>query len=290
MGRRLQLVGDFKVRLLEEIATHLREEEHNGTEHEQEDHNTDNVFNGVVRVEGDAIKRLAILVLELLDIDTVRVVGAHFVQRDDVQHNQAQQNDRQRDNVQREEAVQGDTGDQEVATYPLRQIRTDERNRTEQGDDHLSTPVGHLTPRQQVTHEGFTHQHQIDQHTEQPDQLTRLLIRAVHQATQHVQIHHHEERRCAGRVQVTQQPAILHITHDVLNGGKGTVGGGLVAHGQPDTGNQLINQHQHGQRAEKVEEVEVLGCVVLGQVIFHHLIDGHPLVHPLHQFIHQALS
>ena len=192
--------------------------------------------------------------------------------------------------MQSKEAVQRDTGDQEVTTHPLGQIRTNERNRTEQRDDHLGTPVGHLPPGQQVAHEGLTHQHQVDQHTEQPDQLTRLLVRAVHQATQHVQVDDDEERRGAGGVQITQQPAVLDITHDVLDRGKRAIGRRLVAHGQPDTGYQLVNQHQHGQRAEEVEEVEVLGSVVFGQVIFHHLSDGHPLIHPLHQFVHQALS
>src|SRR5690554_6815397 len=93
MVRGLQRVGDLEVRLLQEVATHLREEEHHGAEDEQEHRNTDNILHGVVRVEGNAIQRHAVLVLQLLDHDAVRVGGTHFVQGDDVQHDQTQQDE-----------------------------------------------------------------------------------------------------------------------------------------------------------------------------------------------------
>ncbi len=40
----------------------------------------------------------------------------------------------------------------------MSQVRTDEGNGGKQVHDHLSAPVGHLPPRQQVAHEGFSHQ------------------------------------------------------------------------------------------------------------------------------------
>ena len=241
-------------------------------------------------MERDAIERYAVFVLVLLDIDAIRVVRADFMQRQDVQHDQAEQNDRQGDHVQGEEAVQGDTGDQVVTTDPLGQVVADDRNGTEQRDDHLGTPVGHLAPGQQVAHEGFGHQHQVDQHAEDPHQFARLLIGAVEQTAEHVQVDHDEECRGAGGVQVAQDPAILDIAHDVFDGGERAFSRRLEAHGQPDTGNDLVDQHQQGQRAEEVEEVEVLRSVVFGEMVFPHLGGGEARIHPFHEFAHQAFS
>src|SRR5690606_31369882 len=232
----LQRVGFFEVGLLQEVAAHFREEEHHGAEHEQEHHHTHDVLDGVVRVERDAVQRNAVFVLVLLDLDAVGVVGTHFVQGQDVQHDQTQQDDRQGDHVQGEEAVQGDAGDQVVTADPLGQISTDHRDGTEQRDDHLRTPVGHLAPGQQVAHEGLGHQRQVDQHAEDPHQLAGLLVGAVEQAAEHVQVHHDEERGSTGGMQVAQDPAVLHVAHDVLDGSEGAFGGRLEAHGQPDAG------------------------------------------------------
>ena len=241
-------------------------------------------------MESDTVKRDAVLVLLLLDVDAVRVVRTDFVQGQNVQHHQAEQHDRQGDHVQGKEAVQGNSGNQVVTTNPLGQIIADHRNGAEQRDDHLGTPVRHLTPRQQVTHEGFSHQAQVDQHAEDPYQLTRLLVGAVKQATEHVQIDHHEERRSTSGVQVANDPAELYITHDVFDGSESFFGRRSEAHGQPDTSNDLVDQHQQCQGAKEIEEVEVLRGVVLGQMVFPHLGRGEACIDPFHEFAHHAFS
>ncbi|MNF82883.1 hypothetical protein D3C84_651940 [compost metagenome] len=81
-------------------------------------------------MERDAVQRNAVLVLELLDVHALRVVRTHFVQRQDVQHHQAQDHDRQSDHVQGEEPVQGDARDQVVTANPLGQVTADDRNGT----------------------------------------------------------------------------------------------------------------------------------------------------------------
>ena len=53
-------------------------------EKEQEDSNTLNVVHRVVRVESDAIQRDAVFVLVFLNLDAIRVIGTHLVQRQDV--------------------------------------------------------------------------------------------------------------------------------------------------------------------------------------------------------------
>ena len=192
--------------------------------------------------------------------------------------------------MQCEEAVQRDTGDQIIAADPLGQVITDDRNRPEQGDNYLCTPVGHLPPRQQVAHEGLGHQRQVNHHAEDPDQLTRLLVGAVEQTAEHVQIDDDKEGRSPGRVQITDDPSVLHVTHDVFDRREGAFGTGLEAHRQPDAGKDLIDQYKQGQGAEEIQNIEVLRGVVLGQMVFPHLRGGEAGINPFHELAHQAFS
>lgn len=194
------------------------------------------------------------------------------MQRANVQHDQQQQHQWQCDHVQREEAVERGIARQIIAHDPFGQPVADYRDGAEQRDDHLRTPERHLPPRQHVAHEGFGHQHQVDQHAENPHQLARLLVAAVHQPAEHVQIHHDEEQRGAGAVHVADQPAPLHVAHDVFDRGERIGGAGLVVHRQEDAGDDLVDQHHDGQRAEVVPEVEVLRRVVLADVL---AVHGH---------------
>src|SRR5690606_13901433 len=84
---------------------------------------------------------------------------------------------------------------------------------------------------------------------------------------EHVDVDHDEEQRGTGGVHVPDQPAPLHVAHDVLDGGEGLGGAGLVVHGQEDPGQDLVDQDHHRQHAEVVPDVEVLRRVVLGHVL-----------------------
>src|SRR5690606_29409683 len=149
---------------------------------------------------------------------------------------------------------------------PLDDILTDIGNGAKQGDDHLGTPVGHLAPGQHIAHKGFRHQRQVDRHAKDPHQLPGRLVGTVDQAAKHVQVDYDEECRSPRGVDVAQQPTVIHIPHDVLDGGKGSLGGGVEAHQQPDAGEQLDYQHHQGQNPEEVTETEVLGGLVLAHV------------------------
>ncbi|MNZ21574.1 hypothetical protein D3C78_386500 [compost metagenome] len=206
------------------------------------------------------------------------------MQRQDVHGHQHHQHQRQGDDVQREEAVQGSPRDDVVTPDPQGQIVAYDRNGAKQRDDDLGPPERHLSPGQQVTHEGFGHQHQEDQHAEDPQQLARLLIGAVDHAAKHVQIDHNEEGGGAGGVHVAQQPAVVHVPHYVFHGGKGPLRRRVVVHGEPDAGDDLVDQHQHGKGTEEVPEVQVLGSRILGHVVVVHGRERETIVNPAHEF------
>ena len=66
---------------------------------------------------------------------------------------------------------------------------------------------------------------------------------------------------------VTQQPAPLHVAHDVLDGTEGEQRVRLVAHGQENAARNLDHQHQQCQRAEEIPEVEIFRRVVFGKML-----------------------
>ena len=190
---------------------------------------------------------------------------------------------RHRRHVQREEAVQGRVTDGVVAANPQRQAVADQRDGAEQRDDDLRAPVGHLSPGKQVAHEGLGHQQHVDDHAEQPHQLARALAGAVDDAAEDVQVHHHEEHRRAGGVQVADQPPPVHVAHDVFDRRERHVFRRLVIHRQEDAGDDLQHQHGQRQRAEEVPEVEILGRVVLPDVVVPPIEDGETFVDPARQ-------
>src|SRR5690606_1364266 len=173
--RGLQRIGREEVVVFQEVAAHFGAEEDDRGEHDQEAGHADHVVHRVVGMERDAVHGAAVFVLRaLLDLDAVGVVGTHFVQGDDVRHDQADQHQGDGDHVEGEEAVQRGIGHDVVATDPQGQLGTDEGDGREQVDDHLGAPVGHLAPGQQVAEEGLAHQAQEDADAEDPDQFARL--------------------------------------------------------------------------------------------------------------------
>ena len=93
MVGRLEGIGRLEIRLFNEQPAHLGEEEDHDKEDEEENTHAQQVMHRVIGMERYTIFGNAVFVLVLLDINTVRVVGANFVQRKNVQHHQTKQND-----------------------------------------------------------------------------------------------------------------------------------------------------------------------------------------------------
>ena len=203
------------------------------------------------------------------------------MQRNDVRSHQTQQDQRNSNHVKGEEAVQCGVADHVVAANQQRQIGTYEGNRGKQIDDHLSAPVAHLAPWQQVAHKGFGHQAQKNGAAKNPDQFARFAVAAIDQAAEHVHVHNDEESRSTGGVHVANQPAPGHVAHDVLDRTKSQCCIRLVVHRQKNAGGDLNHQHQQRQRAEDVPEVEIFRRVVFTQVLFVELAGRKTVVQPV---------
>ncbi len=80
--------------------------------------------------------------------------------------------------VQREEAVQRRLVDGEAAEQELLDPLAYQREGREEAGDDGCTPEGHLSPGQHVAHEAGRHHQEIDDHAEDPEDLSRRLVGA----------------------------------------------------------------------------------------------------------------
>ena len=266
---RLIGIGRNEVVELQEIAAHFGSKEHHRTEHQQEHRYAKNVVYGVERVERNAISRLSIGVfgsVGAFDFDAIGVVRTDIVQSKNVCCYQTNQDQRHSNDVEAEEAVESGIAHHKVSANEQGQIRAHKGNGREQVHDHLGTPVGHLSPRQQVAHESLSHEGQENQRTENPDQFARFAVAAIKQAAEHVQINDHKKCRCPSRVHISNEPTVGHFAHDVLNRTESQSGVWFVVHHQENTRHDLNGQHHNRQHTKDVPKIEVFGRVILGHV------------------------
>ena len=231
--RRHRRVGRDVVVGVAEIVRHV---EHEPAEHDAEAHHEERVLDRRIRREGHGV-------LVGLRLDAGRIVLPDTVQRPDVQHHHAGDHERQQI-VQREEALQRRVADREAAPKPGDDRFADDRYRREEVGDDGGAPETHLAPRQRVAEEPGRHHQKIENDAEDPEHLAWLLVRAVVHAAEHVDVDRDKEHRCAVRVQVAQQPAVIHVAHDMLDGIERHVGVRRVVHHQNDAGDDLRAQQE----------------------------------------------
>ncbi len=89
MRRRLQRISRDEVICLNEVAAHLWRKEQDCGEHNQEHRYANDILNCVVRMEGDAIQwDMRLRVFLLFNLDTIWIVGANFMQCNQMGHDQ----------------------------------------------------------------------------------------------------------------------------------------------------------------------------------------------------------
>ena len=247
MKRRLERIGRDEIVVLQEVAAHLWCKEDHGRENHEKHAHSEDVMHGVIRVERNAIQRVPLRITRRVgafDFHTIGIVGTHIVQGQQMSSHQAQQHQWHSNHVEAEEAVQRGVSHHIVTPDQQCQIRTDKRNGSKQVHDHLGTPVAHLTPGQQISHESLSHQTQENCTAKNPNQLAGLAIAAINQPAEHVQVNHDEEGGGTGGVHIPHQPAPRHITHDVFDGTKSQRCIRLVMHREENTGHDLKHKHQ----------------------------------------------
>ena len=134
----------------------------------------------------------------------------------------------------------------------------------------VTRPEAHLAPRQRVAHERRRHHHDEDEHADDPQHLARRLVGAVVEAAEDMDVGGEEEHRGADRVQVADQPAEVHVAADALDGIEGRLGARLVVHGQHDAGDDLRDEHEGQDAAERPQIIEVARRREVDELRVHH--------------------
>src|SRR3972149_512013 len=84
-------------------------------------------------------------------------------------------------------------------------------------------------------------------------------------------------------MQIPDDPAPGHIAHDVFHRGEGLCGVRLVVHGQPDAGQDLVDQHHHADDSEDIPEIEIFRGVIPGGMLVPELGHGEAIINPIAQ-------
>jgi hypothetical protein len=238
------------------VAEIVGDVEHPIGEEDHEHHDGEDVLDRGVGGEGHRV-------LARLDRDAGRVVLARNVQGPDVQGHHAGDHEGQ-EVVQGEEAVEGRVAHRVAAPEKLLDGLAHQRDGREQVGDHRGAPEAHLAPGKHVAHEGGGHHEDEDDHAEDVQNLAGRLVGPVVEVPEDVEVDGDEEHRRAVGVQVAQEPAIVHVAHDVLDGLERHGGVGRVVHGQEHAGDDLGDEHEGQDGAEGPE---------IGQVPRHR--EGH---------------
>src|SRR5215469_13956057 len=136
-------------------------------------------------------------------------------------------------------------------------MRDDLIDRAEEVGDDRRSPERHLAPYKYVTEEGGGNHQDVDDHAEDPQHFAWGLVGAVVEATKDVDIDGEEEHRCAGGVQIPDEPAVIHLAHDVLDGVEGEVGVRHIVHRKHYSAHDLHAEAEGEDAAEGVPDVQI---------------------------------
>ncbi len=100
MFRGLQGIRGGKICAFEEPAEEVRRKEHDERKQKKEYHCPDDVFDAVVRMKRNSVLGNAFGIFVLFDLNTVGIIGAHFVQCQNMRGDQPQQHQRDRNHVE----------------------------------------------------------------------------------------------------------------------------------------------------------------------------------------------
>ena len=195
-----------------------------------------------------------------LHLDARRIVVAGHMQRPNVQDHHAG-DDKREEIVQRVEPVQRRLSHREPSPDPLHHRGPKPRDhrvqRREQVGDHGHRPEAHLPPDERIAHESRGDHQQQDEHAEYPQHLAWGLVGPIIEPAERMDEDGEEEHRRADLVGIAQQPAPVHVAHDLLNGIERTLRSRLIVHGQHDAGGDLRDQHEGEDAAERPQIVQV---------------------------------
>ncbi len=157
---------------------------------------------------------------------------------------------------------------------PSNNASTNNGQSTPQTSNHGPSPKRHLPPWQNIPNKRSLNHHQQNNNTEQPNKFTRLCITSVIQTTEKMHVYYNKEKRPSICVQITQQPSIRYVTHQMLYAMESHIYMWSVMHRLKNSSPNLQNKGQSSQNTPIVISIQIRGCRVSNQVVLHYILHG----------------
>lgn len=162
----------------------------------------------------------------------------------------------------------------ETSPQPTNNTCSNYRQSTCQTCNNGPSPQAHLSPRLYVTNESSQNHYQQNYNSNQPYKFTRLCITCVIQTTEKMHVNNNKKQTPSVCMQITQQPSIRHITHQVLNTMKCLIYMSCVMHCQEDTSPNLQNKAQSSQNTPIIISIQIGRCWITNQMILRYNQHG----------------
>lgn len=166
-------------------------------------------------------------------------------------------------------AIQSRIIDREAAPQPTNNSCSHKRESTCQTCNNCSSPLTHLTPRQYVTNKGSQNHNQQNNNTNLPNKFTRGCVTCVIKTTKQMHINNNKKKTSSICMQITQQPSVRNVSHQVLNTVKCQVYMCCIMHCQKNTSQNLQNQTQPSLNSPIIISVQIRRSWVTNQMILY---------------------
>ena len=262
------ICGDIVVGMPEGV----RDEEDEDGDDGEEQRQSECILEGIIRMEWDFISWSVCLYSE-------GVVGSEAVEGYHVQCDEGE-DDEWQEVVESEEAVEGWVSDGESSPEPLDEGLAHPWDGGEEVCDDGCCPEAHLSPREDVSHEGGCHHCDEDGNADDPEEFPRFFVGSVIHSSKDVDIYDGEEEGCGIHVCVSDEPSVVYVAHDSLYGVESVVDVWGILHCEDDSGDHHDDEGDAGQGTEVPPIVEVSGGRIVDEVLAQETEDGQPMLDP----------
>src|ERR1019366_8550976 len=159
---------------------------------------------------------------------------------------------RQDRDMESKESTQRGSRDLFAAAKKNHHGSTDKWNLSSDLGADLGSKECQRVPWQQVAAETETHHEKEEDHAADPRKLARLAVCLKEQHTEHVCERSENHQVSRPGVDRSNQPAILHLGHDVLHASERFIGSGPIAKKQQDPSQHLDDEQEERDTAKEV--------------------------------------
>lgn len=206
-------------------------------------------------------------------VNSQRVSRTILVQSSKVNQAQSSQQERKKV-VQAKKAILCRVIHGKSTPLPSYNTSPDNGQRTPQAGNYSPSPKRHLPPGLHVPNKCGLNHNQLNNNSKLPYKFAGLCVTGIVQPTKKMHVHYDEKQGPTVCVQITQQPSVRHITHQVLYAMKSHINMWCIMHCQEDSCPNLQNKGQSRQYTPIIISIQIGGCRISNQMILHYILQG----------------